>query len=295
MAEEAHEGLRGATGQMWRERLTSELDNLRAALDWFITRGDADAALSLASGMASLWFVNSDYLEGARWLSDALNAKGSSRPELAATAQAWHGYFVCMSSTPAAGIAECEAAVAALRSIDDPVRQVEARVLYAAVLMRANEFGRSLEVLGAARDLLERAGRGWLLALHDLIVAWNQLLSGQTEEAEQAARSCIKRFAAEGEIWLSVEPLNILAGVAEARGDLDGAATTYESVLERSRIAGQRGLMMFSLLHLAALRARQGDDVAADRLHDEAIALQHQSVDIGLRHCWSGSGCPPAW
>ena len=55
MAEEAHEGLRGAAGPTWRERLTSELGNLRAALDWFIARGDADAALSLASGMAWLW------------------------------------------------------------------------------------------------------------------------------------------------------------------------------------------------------------------------------------------------
>ena len=36
MAEDAHEGLRGATGPMWRERLTSELGNLRAALDWFL-------------------------------------------------------------------------------------------------------------------------------------------------------------------------------------------------------------------------------------------------------------------
>ena len=38
MAQDAHEGLRGATGPMWRERLTSELGNLRAALDWFIAR-----------------------------------------------------------------------------------------------------------------------------------------------------------------------------------------------------------------------------------------------------------------
>jgi predicted ATPase len=57
MAEDAHEGLRGATGPMWRERLTSELGNLRAALDWFIARGDADAALSLVSGMAWLWCI----------------------------------------------------------------------------------------------------------------------------------------------------------------------------------------------------------------------------------------------
>ena len=78
MAEEAHEGLRGATGPIWRERLTSELGNLRAALDWFIARGDADQALSLASGMAWLWFINGDYVEGARWLGDALSDGGDA-------------------------------------------------------------------------------------------------------------------------------------------------------------------------------------------------------------------------
>ena len=102
MAEDAHEGLRGATGPMWRERLTSELGNLRAALDWFIARGDADAALSLASGMAWLWFINSDCVEGARWLGDALGATGPRCPELAASAQVWHGYCVCMALQPAA-------------------------------------------------------------------------------------------------------------------------------------------------------------------------------------------------
>jgi hypothetical protein len=80
---------------MWWERLTSELGNLRAALDRFIARADADAALSLASGMAWLWVINSDFVEGGRWLGDALSAKGPRRPELAATAQVLHGYFVC--------------------------------------------------------------------------------------------------------------------------------------------------------------------------------------------------------
>jgi predicted ATPase len=76
MAQDAHEGLRGATGPIWRDRLASESGNLRAALDWFIATGDADAALSLASGMAWLWFINGDFAEGARWLGDALGASG---------------------------------------------------------------------------------------------------------------------------------------------------------------------------------------------------------------------------
>ena len=41
--------------------------------------------------------------------------KGRAVPNVAATARLWHGYCVGMSRNPAAGVIECEAAVAALR------------------------------------------------------------------------------------------------------------------------------------------------------------------------------------
>ena len=272
MAEDAHEGLRGATGPLWRDRLTSELGNLRAALDWFIARADADAALSLASGMAWLWFINSDVVEGARWLADALSATGPRRPELAATAQVWHSYFVCMAFSPAAAVPECDAAVAALRTSGDQTRRAEALLFSATVLMRAQESERSLGALSEAHDLLEPAVHGWLLAVHDWIVAENLTLLGQFDDAEQAARSSAERFDTQGEAWFSVGSLSILAGIAAARGDLDGASAAYGALLERCRAAGQSNFVLFSLVRLAALRARQGDDAAADGLYEEAIA-----------------------
>jgi hypothetical protein len=137
--------------------------------DWFVARGDADAALSLASGMARLWSINSGSVEGAHWSGDALGAKGSRRPEL-------------------------------------------------------------------------------------------------------AAYSSVVRFDVQGEVWYSVDPLNILPGIAEARGDLDGASATYEALLERCE-AGQRGYVLFILMRLASLPGGQGGDAAADNLYDEAIAV----------------------
>ena len=272
MAEDAHEGLRGATGPMWRERLTSELGNLRTALDWFIARGDADAALSLVSGMAWLWFINSDFVEGARWLGDALGATGPRRPELAATAQVWHGYFVCMAYSPAAAVPECDAALATLRTSDDRDRRTEALLFSGTVLMRALESERSLAALSEAHELLEPAKHGWLLAYHDWIVAENLTLLGQFDDAEPAARSGVEGFDAQGEVWMSVGPLHILAGIAAARGDLEEASAAYEALLERSRAAGQRDFVMFSLQRLSALRAKQGNDAAADGVYEEAIA-----------------------
>ena len=270
MAEQAHEGLRGVTGLTWRDRLTLEIGNLRAGLDWFITTSDADSALSLASGMAYLWWINGDFAEGARWLSDALGTNGGRRGDLAATAHCWHGYCVGMSS-PATGALECEQAVAHLRTGDDPDRLANALVFCASVLQRAHEFERSLEMLGEAHDLLEPAGHGWLRGVHDLLVAWNLASLGRLQAAEQAARSSVKHFDAAGEVLLIVSPLNALAGIAEARGNLDQAAAAYEALLKRCRATGQRLYVPFSLVALAALRARQGDDALADRLYNEAI------------------------
>src|SRR5579862_1445146 len=271
LATEAHQGLRGATGPGCRDRLVTESGNLRAALDWYIAAGDADAALSLASGMAWLWFINGDFIEGARWLGDALGAEGQRRPEAEATARLWHGYCVGMSTHPAAGVVECEAAVATLRAGHDRVRLAEALVICATVLGFAHHFERSLDALSEARDLLEPGGHGWLLGVHGLIVAWNLLSLGRLEDAEPVARSSLERFDAAGEVLLVVSPLNALASIAEIRGDLDAASAAYEALLARCRATGQPLQVPFSLVALATLRARQGDDEAADALYAGAI------------------------
>src|SRR5450631_1293663 len=271
LAEQAHRGLRGAAGPMWRDRLVTESGNLRAALDWYIATGDADGALSLASGMAWLWFITGDFLEGARWLGDALDADGPRRPEVEATARVWRGYCVGLSTHPAAGVIECEEAVAVLRTSRDRIRLAEALVVCATVLGFAHHFDRSLEALGEARDQLEPAGHGWLLAAHDLIVAWNLLSLGRLEDAEPVARSSLERFDAQAEVLVVVSPLNALASIAEARGDLEAASAAYEALVERCRATGQPIQVPFSLVALAALRARQGDDAAADGLYAEAI------------------------
>jgi tetratricopeptide (TPR) repeat protein len=68
-----------------------------------------------------------------------------------------------------------------------------------------------------------------------------------------------------------VNSLNALAGVAASRGDLAGASDTYEALLKRCRASGQHPYLNAALVALAALRGRQGDDVAADDLYQEAI------------------------
>ena len=113
----------------------------------------------MVSGMAWLWFIDTNFAEGARWLASALGADGQRRPDLQATAHVWHGYCVGMSSSPALGAVECEAAIEVLRPGDDRIRLAEALLLGASVLVRTHQYDRSLEALREARALLEPAER----------------------------------------------------------------------------------------------------------------------------------------
>ena len=82
----------------------------------------------------------------------------------------------------------------------------------------SNVLDNALQLTTESWNVLEPAGDGWLLAVHDLIVAWNLVSLGRLEDAEPAACSSLERFDAEGEVLVVVSPLNALAGIAEARG-----------------------------------------------------------------------------
>jgi tetratricopeptide (TPR) repeat protein len=275
MAEDAYEGLRGAAAPAWRGRLTSQLTNLRAALDWHIAAGDAAGAISIATGVALLWHLNGDFAEGARWVADALATDGEAPDDLIAFGRASHAYLVCWSSSPSAAIIECREAVGILRHKDSRHHLADALTLLAGVFVRAHEFERSLQTLTELRAVLDLEDRPWLRAMHDMLFASNLAPLGRLDEAEAAARSALERFDALGEVFQVVDPLWILAGIAEARGDIDRAAAAQEQLLERCRAAGLSIYVPFRLVRLAALRARQGDDEAADRLYDEAIGCSY--------------------
>ena len=188
LAEESYDGLRGAAGPVWRERITQELGNLKTALDWHLSTDDRDAALSMASGMAWLWFINTDFAEGARWLTAALVPEKvallsyAPAPRLgSATASACHQVRPRDSSNANRRFFCCDPGADQLRLAGGVNPR---RVRY---LVRAHEFSRSLEALAEAQALLNPEKHRWLLGAHDLLVAWNMASFGRLEEAETAA------------------------------------------------------------------------------------------------------------
>ena len=288
LSQEVRAGFHGEQGLVWQARVSAEFGNLRGALDWFIERGDATAALSLTTGLVC-WFQRGDFLQAAGWLEEALRVEGDAPITLRAVASVWHGYFYFNAwiTGPAAALAEVGEAVEVLRDAPDLEQLGDALIVYAALLNRNGDLDTTRVVLAEAHRVLTAADDRWGLATHDLIEAQHLASVGELDAAESSARASVEGFQAIGEQFVVLESLATLAGVAEARGDLEGAADTYRRLLERARAYGLANYVPMWLIRLGALRARQDDDATAEQLFAEAVArsdgpMRRAAALIGL-------------
>ena len=74
LARRAEPGLIGAEQPVWLRRLHAEQDNLRAALEWSLSRPERAAdGLELATALVWFWIMRGAFSEGQHWLSRALS------------------------------------------------------------------------------------------------------------------------------------------------------------------------------------------------------------------------------
>ena len=83
LAEKAAPELHGSKSDLWMERLETEHDNLRAALEWSRQDpGGAEAGLRLACALDRFWYFRGHWDEALRWLEAALT-RSSGAPRSA--------------------------------------------------------------------------------------------------------------------------------------------------------------------------------------------------------------------
>jgi len=83
LAEAARPHLQDSQQQVWLERLEADHDNLRAALAWSRSGGDAGLGLQLAEALWEFWLVRGHLSEGRAWIASLLALPAARRPSLA--------------------------------------------------------------------------------------------------------------------------------------------------------------------------------------------------------------------
>jgi predicted ATPase len=117
LAEQAHTELRGPGQVEWMHRLAQENDNLRAAISWVLSAGEAETAARLCWALWPFWWYRGNHREGRRLVEAALEGDVDLPPELRIRASV-------SAEIMAYGQADNEAVVRYARELVDLSRQV---------------------------------------------------------------------------------------------------------------------------------------------------------------------------
>ncbi len=240
LGEEAEPHLRGAEQQAWLERLETEHDNLRAALDWSSQDpGNAEAGLRLAGAVWRFWYVRGHLGEGRERLAQALEADRADTP--AARAKALHG---------AGGLAWSQGDYAAARELQE-------------------------ESLAIRRELGDRRGIASVLGnLGNVAQCQGDYAAARGLQEESLA---IRRELGDRRGMAST--LGNLAVVAAVQGDYAAARVLQEESLALFRELGDRGGIATALVNLGTVSQEQGDYAGARGRYEESLVLYRELGD----------------
>lgn len=251
LAEQAEPELRGPAQSEWLNRLEAEHDNLRAALEFIRTKGNAETGLRLAGALGRFWWVRGHFTEGRTWLDEFLRSSRSTatlpraRALFAAGGLAWNqGDYLASESLS-------KASLGLSRQLGNQQGMLDATNLLGLIALTRGDYA-------AARTLYE--------------------------EALSLAR-------ATGDTLRIALLLNNVGLVAEAQGDYEAARTLHEQSLALSRDMGDSIRIASSLNNLGLVAAAQGDHAAARHSFEEALRdFQALGYKLGISHALKNLG-----
>ncbi|BDI31656.1 hypothetical protein CCAX7_37070 [Capsulimonas corticalis] len=164
IAEEAAPKLTGPDQIVWLDRLESESDNLRAALQWYQRDGpgrtpeDGEAGLSLAGCLWRFWDVRGHHEEGLRWLETFLtNGEAPPTPARVRALEA-AGCLELARRHHELARTWLEAAVTAARALGDPHRLASALCSLGESLCDGADIDAAASAFTESQSLFQSAG-----------------------------------------------------------------------------------------------------------------------------------------
>jgi hypothetical protein len=247
----------------WLGRFDDERDNLRAALDRTIARGDTDPALRLASASWQYWLARGQATEGRRWLDRVLALAGAGdSPALMATRFA--------AGTLAAAQDDYDVAEPLLQAAVDGWQGTGESEPLARTLQTLGVIALNRGEPGRALALLERALATYGSPVHPFFGPWYALLHSQ------------------------------IAGAASSLGDHGRAVRLAAQGVALQRQVGSELGIALGLLYEGDIAMDRGDAAEARRRYGESVATLARLGDrwyvVSLITCWiiaAAAALPP--
>ena len=236
LALSAEPGLAGPSQAEWLDRIDRELDNVRAALDWFLGSGRVEDGLRAASALGRFWRGRGHVGEARRWFARSLARAEAVSPAVRADAL-WTAARQAMAQSD-------EDAAAALLE----------------------------EALGLYRELGDDAGAAG--ALTEL--GWIALERGDADRAEELCSDALELARAGGDERGASRALMDLGAVRSAHGDHARSLELHEEALLIRRGLGDTLLVSDAIYNLGLAAFQSGDRGRAREAFEEALVLAEE-------------------
>jgi predicted ATPase/DNA-binding XRE family transcriptional regulator len=276
LVEAALPRIHGPRGAAVLEQLEAERDNLGAALNWLIERGETELALRLAYASWRLWWMHSHLSEGRLWLERALalpddgDVSAALRPKTLGAA----GYFVRVQGDYARAIVMGREALELAQQIGDTHGMAVAHDSLGLVASDQGNLEEARTHIEAAlalnRQMGYRHGEAFQLC-YLCVIAEAQ---GQHTEATQFGEEALAIWQERGDLWGSAWALIQCAKVARTQGNEARALVCLHQCLTNCATFGDMEISARAISELAAIAGERARFDLAARLFGSVAGLR---------------------
>ncbi len=275
LAEQADRALHGPEQVRWLERLETDHDNLRAALEWSKNAKDgSEATLRLAGALWWFWVVRGYWSEGRIWLEGALERSGDAPLPCLPKALQGAAYLAWRQGHSERATALCEKGLAVCHELDDKGNRTLLLMWLGNLAISQRDYERARVLFEDSVALSREIGDKWLISVALSTLGGVALSQRDYERAIAIHMESLAVARESGDTFEIAYQLRSLGRDTLRQGHYERAATYYSESLPLCQELGNRWTIQECLDGLAEAAAGRGYYDRAARLLGAAEALR---------------------
>ncbi|MDQ3965834.1 MAG: helix-turn-helix domain-containing protein, partial [Actinomycetota bacterium] len=272
LAERAYPELRGPQQAEWLDRLERENGNMRTAMAWALSTGEAETAARLGWALWVFWWLRGHKQEGRRWMEALLEHDLSASLRTIALAVA--GTMDYTQGDYESGKRYLQESLELAREVGDAVRAAHAVYVLGLLALSGQDLETARSRLEEALSLyLETGGNDQMVSTVRSHLGTLLLIQGDHDRAAAMMEEGLALARKLGDRLGINNALYSLAQVAQSRGDHELAARMFEEGVTLSEEMGDRANLGYFLEGLAVVAGVRGEAERSARLFGAAEGL----------------------
>ncbi len=277
LAEQANREIHGPDQVKWIDRIETEYDNYRAALEWCISNQKAEAALRLLGALAWVWLAQDRYGEPRSWFDKIRSwPEISAYPELYACLLNWvgHATFLLGDYPYSRSVLEESRRIWLKLGVDGERGLAEdLNWLGMVALFSEGDFETAQSFFEQSYELCQKCGDQWGMAF--VLLTIGKIASERNDDASALAlyEQSLDLFQQLGDVFHVAKSSQRLGELCLKQGNYEKARSFFDQHLRIDEELHFKQGTAVALFNFGELYRYQGDYVQAEQFYEKSLAM----------------------